>query len=323
MPDILITPIDPLGTGRTPASGRGDSSRVLASLEAGDVLTAQIVARLPGGIYRVAIGGQQLRMALPDYLTPGQTVELRVVTSEPQLTFALKEATAPSLSSAARLLSALAPQSGALTAAPLASTAEGLVASAPEMSAVLQQSLVQSGLFYESHLAQWLAGDRNLSEILEEPQARITKDAKFPGSSPASSGNVVLPLDAQALNLVQYQLAALDSSRVLLQFEVWPGQWLRWEVEEAGEEERDKNRPDAGSPDSAPAWRTRLEMVLPQLGALSARLTLGAQGLDVQVDAAEPASTDLLQVNRLALQRTLAEAGLPTANIAIRHHGTD
>jgi len=333
MADLLVTPIDPLGTGRTPSSSRGEPARVLSSLEPGDVFNAQIVSRLPGGIYKVVIAGQQMRMALPDYLTPGQTVQLRVVANEPQLTFAMKEA-APSLSSAARLLSSLAPQSGALPAAALASTAASPPANTAQISAGLQQSLTQSGLFYESHLAQWLAGNRNLSQVLQEPQARILLPAQASGASstaastastspqlPGSPGNAALPLESQALALVPYQLAALDSSSVLLQLEVWPGQWLRWQVEELHEHKREPG--NAEGQDSPPAWRTRLDLELPQLGTLSAGLMLGPDGLDMQINAADSASAELLQGNRLALQQALAEAGVPASSIAIRHRVPD
>ncbi|MGY8525664.1 flagellar hook-length control protein FliK [Paracidovorax citrulli] len=44
-------------------------------------------------------------------------------------------------------------------------------------------SLVQdSGLFYESHLAQWVAGQRGLASMAREPQAGIGRDA-YPGGA--------------------------------------------------------------------------------------------------------------------------------------------
>ena len=49
-------------------------------------------------------------------------------------------------------------------------------AAAPPVAALraaLAQAVSESGLFYESHLAQWLAGQRPLAALLREPQARL------------------------------------------------------------------------------------------------------------------------------------------------------
>ncbi|HDR9731995.1 TPA: flagellar hook-length control protein FliK, partial [Burkholderia aenigmatica] len=41
------------------------------------------------------------------------------------------------------------------------------------LRAALAQAVSESGLFYESHLAQWLAGQRPLAALMREPQARL------------------------------------------------------------------------------------------------------------------------------------------------------
>ncbi|RQS68999.1 flagellar hook-length control protein FliK [Burkholderia sp. Bp8963] len=44
---------------------------------------------------------------------------------------------------------------------------------ATTLRTALAQAVGESGLFYESHLAQWLAGQRPLAALLREPQARL------------------------------------------------------------------------------------------------------------------------------------------------------
>lgn len=51
------------------------------------------------------------------------------------------------------------------------------------LAATLAQTVASSGLFYESHLAQWLRGQRTPAELADEPQNRLT------------SGGAQLPLD--------------------------------------------------------------------------------------------------------------------------------
>ncbi|WP_176050771.1 flagellar hook-length control protein FliK [Burkholderia sp. BCC1644] len=85
------------------------------------------------------------------------------------------------------------------TSSPPASAAASSAAAAREaaaplpvaaLRAALAQAVSESGLFYESHLAQWLAGQRPLAALMREPQARLTaalapadRDALPPGAT--------------------------------------------------------------------------------------------------------------------------------------------
>ncbi|WP_175665927.1 flagellar hook-length control protein FliK [Burkholderia ambifaria] len=84
-------------------------------------------------------------------------------------------------------------QPAAGPAAPVASSSAALPASdvaaaraasdAPPVAALraaLAQAVSESGLFYESHLAQWLAGQRPLAALMREPQARLTAEPMQP-----------------------------------------------------------------------------------------------------------------------------------------------
>lgn len=78
----------------------------------------------------------------------------------------------PATASAGRV----APQDTARTAASQAAApARDATAAAPVLAlrAALAQAVSESGLFYESHLAQWLAGQRPLAALEREPQARL------------------------------------------------------------------------------------------------------------------------------------------------------
>jgi len=62
------------------------------------------------------------------------------------------------------------------TPAPDVAAARDAAAAPPvaALRAALAQAVSESGLFYESHLAQWLAGQRPLAALMREPQARLT-----------------------------------------------------------------------------------------------------------------------------------------------------
>jgi hypothetical protein len=60
-----------------------------------------------------------------------------------------------------------------------AATANIVAASLPvaELAAALRQTVAESGLFYESHLAQWLSGQRPVESLAGEPQNHLADTA--------------------------------------------------------------------------------------------------------------------------------------------------
>lgn len=335
IPVILLKKIEPATAGRPVGSGRTDALRLLPYFDPGEILSARIEAKLPDGSYKVIVSGQPMSMSLPSYLAPGDTLELAFVAREPRLTFVLKDmpqaasAPAPLLSAAGRLVAATMRQPGELAVVTAVSTAAPLLVALPAdgaaLSATLEQRLAQSGLFYESHQAKWVAGKRDLAQIRQEPQARLAQPAPPPEASAAAAAAAIeLPSTASAqrqeqtihprtVPLVQQQLAALDTARVVLQLEIWPKQWMQWEIEE--------HQPGARrEPDAPQRWNTQLRLELPHLGELKAALTLGSDGVRIRLKAASAASAALLQDHRASLQTTLATAGVPPAGIAIEHH---
>lgn len=317
IPAILLKGVDPVTSPRLATNGQPDAARLLPQFDPGDILSARIDAKLPDGSYKVLVAGQTLRMALPSFLAPGDSLELTLVAREPRLTFELRNAlplapgVASSLSVAGRLVAATMLRTGELPTPSRASLVGPLLAAPPadgaRLSAELAQTVTASGLFYESHLAEWVAGARDLSQILQEPQARLlTSEQRDQQSMPP-----------QAALLVQQQLAALDKSNVMMQVEIWPKQWMQWTIEEhqtSGENSAEN------SADPQRDWTTQLRLELPRLGELNALLNFGPNGINIRIETAQAASATLLQEQRNALQEALAAAGLPAARIAIKRH---
>ena len=72
------------------------------------------------------------------------------------------------------------PQAGAATSAAAGAAATSVVASplpVAALAAALRQTVAESGLFYESHLAQWLSGQRTPASLAREPQNRLVDAA--------------------------------------------------------------------------------------------------------------------------------------------------
>jgi hypothetical protein len=333
------------------------------------------MANLPNGRFQVLIADKALDMNLPKNTQPGDTLELVFVTAKPRLTFILASELANvapaansanakpqvSLSETARFLGGLLEkaaqsESAQAKAASVAQTA--LLSGAPgktlDLAHSLRGALTQSGLFYESHQAQWVAGQRPLTDLLHEPQGRLSPAAAnllqadagkmLPGRESASNPNTPSaaipsaraaepalstsllqnqsdalagkpqPAHPETLPIVRQQLEALDSRQVMWQGQVWPGQAMDWRIEERSARERGGG--DVGQQE----WQTSLHLVLPQLGEISARLILHPQGVRIQLSATESATVKLLTEQRQTLQQGMETSGLQLAEIKVGAH---
>ncbi len=173
---------------------------------------------------------------------------------------------------------------------------------AARVAAGLRDAIGTSGLFYESHLADWVDGAGAKENLLREPQAALAQPA-----APHS------PLAPQAESLVQRQLDVLENRAALWQGQAWPGQPV--EVRIAEEEPR---RDDA-TPDAAPAWQASVRLTMPGLGEIQARVALSGRQARLGIHAADQASAERICDARGDLARSLGQQGLTLAEARIDH----
>ncbi|MDR3396867.1 MAG: flagellar hook-length control protein FliK [Pandoraea sp.] len=69
----------------------------------------------------------------------------------------------------------------------------GAPALAPLLAAALKEALSTSGLFYESHLAQWASGSRSFEQLQAEPQLRWPASANLAAQLRAAGADATLP----------------------------------------------------------------------------------------------------------------------------------
>jgi hypothetical protein len=363
-----------------PLAALAETNFKLPKFTPGEQLQARVDARLADGSFRINIAGQALQVLLPQDVAAGETLHLTYVSSSPTLTFAL--ATAPrdaaaaaELSPTARFIDSVLGHGAGVPALAGMRPLANAQPEAPQLAQALQQTVEQSGLFYEAHLAQWLSGERSLQSVLQEPQAQLgprdmppTAQAHdTPGSQPLPapqllsrppvqpqaapalappadslrpqtpaqlayretaaagmraeltaghavagsevseqalrSGALDTAVAPQSLALVRNQLEVLDTRQFAWHGEAWPGQLLYWHVaEQQGEPERGETPPQA--------WQTDMRLTLPQLGAVSAELSLGASGIRLALNAQEPHVAELMRGKLPELAHALQAAGL-------------
>jgi flagellar hook-length control protein FliK len=164
----------------------------------------------------------------------------------------------------------------------------------------LSQTVSESGLFYESHLAKWSRGSQSLESILREPQARLGQDNTLATRLAELDG-----MPEAAARMAGRQLQMLEGAPFLWQGIAWPGQTMEWMVrEESGGEGQ------ADGEESAAEWSTELNLTLPRLGQVHAQLGLAGDQLHLRLRAETAETRDKLNAALPQLIKGLEANGL-------------
>ena len=214
---------------------------------------------------------------------------------------------------------------------------------------MLKQAITQSGMFYEAHQAEWVEGRLAKTALLQEPQGKLSSPSAFtvpeegtgtanlkastePTVAPRLAADVVQtpastvdaskgsstalatqsqPVAPQAQPIVQQQLDALATQNFSWQGQVWPGQDMRWEIDE------DAGRNGQDDDDTALKWTTRLHLTLPNLGEVDAQIRLNGDQITLAMSAGNAETRALMRSASLDLRSQLDEAGLTLASMGV------
>ena len=243
-----------------------------------------------------------------------------------------------SLSSAGRLVDNLL-HAAQLDGAPTKILGQTPILSSPNISTesmaqALRNTLEYSGLFYESHVTQWVSGGRALEELMREPQAHAGENMSGASVNNAKSnqsmidmmraleaaqqsrtdtaGNLsqIASLNNETARLINLQLAALEQRRIAWQGELWPGQRFEWEVSE--------DTPGQDSPEQDQVWRSTVRFDMPTLGAITASIHLANGHVQMHVRTASDDTATRLRANGDKLASALDAAGSPLDLLTVK-----
>jgi len=217
---------------------------------------------------------------------------------------------APELSTTARAITSVLRQAESAPNTPLA-----LLGKTPLMSGQGQSNPAQlaqnlrdavgsSGLFYESHVAEWAEGKRPLASLLLEPQMQKALQGDVPRSG----------TDLASAQLINLQLHTHEQARVQWQGEAWPGQQMQWDVTKDAPE----GDTHAGADDEeAATWRSGVRFQFPLLGDISAQVVLHGGKVQIQMQAGSADSAETLRRHAAQLEASLDAAGWPLSALSI------
>ncbi|OGU15186.1 MAG: hypothetical protein A2076_15805 [Geobacteraceae bacterium GWC2_53_11] len=316
----------------------------------GQQLKGEVLTALGGGRFMVQVGGQMLEFVMPKGIRRGDHINLFFIADEPRQTFLLARFGHPGaarVSDTGRWLSTLLGETaGQVPAQATLGLLRTLLSGPPTDAALLgrtlQEGLRESGLFYESHLARWFGGDFPLEDILKEPQGRLSPrlaQAAVPQEAPLADELVRASVktgsaeimeavfkkvgssmahegiaDQRTLPVINQQLATLQNGQLVFRGDLFPGQHLEWSVAE-----REAGRDTSGKRERS--WETSVSISLPNIGPVTASLSLDGTRIVVTVVAEESSAIPVLESGRVRLTEQLEGAGLTPAGMNFNHAG--
>jgi len=349
LPESLISALQTYsGSGKPLIAVDANAAKQAVTLEPGKQFQAEVQSRISEGLFKVQVAGQTLQMRLPANIRSGDVIRLEVIATQPKITFSMIASTNPlstpeQIGATARMLSNLAGM-------PLERTivkqlgekavweANQAAPDAKVLAGALREILGKSGLFYESHQAQWVRGERSTNQLLEEPQNVLTGRSAPPsgpdrqalptasfadtqkslgalretgllaqGTKPDQAASAIndisRPIAKELLQLVQQQLHALEHHHLGWLGQIWPGQQMQWEIQ--GDPEHQPRQQDKRQ------WSTEMELTLPRLGDIHARLVFVEKGVQLTLRTAEQTTFELFNRFLPILKDSLAGTDIP------------
>lgn len=295
----------------------------------GQTVTGQVRSQT-NGLTQVTIDGQTVAMRLPYPVKTGDLLKLSFAGHTPQPVFLLQPSDAPSddapqLSPTARMVSDVlqrVPPHALPTLTPVRPLFAKPVTNTRELAMALRTAVVRSGLFYESHLANWTVGQDNLDGLMQEPQNRLATEAARLGSAFGLPDAPATPDTRQLspmLTLLAQQLQVLESPHFIWRGDLWPGRALEWQVRQLPPAADEESRASAPQAEDA-AWESHLKLRLPELGTLNVHIQLDArQVFSLRMVADKPGVDALLRQHQPELTQQLAAAGCTLRAITVEH----
>jgi len=299
----------------------------VGKLEPGQRVQGAIQSQVSPGLFKVQIEGQVLQLRLPGQLQAGSTLDLKVEATSPRLTFSFYASSNPistqeQISATSRFIANIAELP--LTRTLIESSSRGSVwqisGATPDtrqLAVALRDTLANSGLFYESHQAQWVRGERSTAQLLIEPQNQLPEKKTAEGvpstNSPVPSqvdktlSDIAttasnLPIAKELVTLVQQQLHTLETHQLTWSGQIWPDQHMQWEIQ--GQPEQHAQRPDER------LWSTEMELAMTHLGDVHARLVYSRGAVKLTLQSSDAAALELFNRRLPGLRNTLSEAGI-------------
>lgn len=200
---------------------------------------------------------------------------------------------------------------------PVAMTAESDAAIRALFVQEIRHAVQNSGLFYESHLAQWVRGSRSLADVMQEPQNQRNH----------SESLLKLEQTVQTAPTLGQQLAVLERQQLHWQGEIWPTQYMQMQIgvlhrEGLHQRPEGSGRDGHELPAESAMVQAMLALDMPHLGSIKVRLAYLEGKLQISMHAIDTASLQHMRLAGYDLSENLKKAGQQLQSLQFNHSTT-
>jgi hypothetical protein len=181
-----------------------------------------------------------------------------------------------------------------------------LMSQPAQLADALKQAISNSGLFYESHLADWARGKLPQSQLALEPQAMLNA---------MNVQDVAIDKNIPLSQLIHRQLDALEQQKISWQGNLIPGLPMEWQIQR---KEKRQASPKNRAPEDT--WQSVVKFEFASLGEVSATIHLQGKHLSLFLQTNSEASAALLKENASVLTNALIAAGTPLEAFSIKEN---
>lgn len=176
-------------------------------------------------------------------------------------------------------------------------------------AARLQNHISTSGLFYESHVAEWAQGQRPIADIKAEPQSRLGAAAMVDTGN--TSNTTQTTSNNVAGQIIHQQLNVLEQNVVRWQGELFPGQKIEWEIKKDTDGKNKLLQSDEAN------WQSTVRFDLPNLGSVMATINLQSNNLGLSLRAENSDTVSALKNHAGELAFAMQVAGSPLVSFVV------
>lgn len=253
---------------------------------------AKITHKLDANHVIMHVNGHHIQMAFDQNLPLGQQLQLRFMGNNPTPSFMLLNTVHHGVNDAQTQVSSTGQWVTQILHAEYPASTQAKFNAVSPMTQIpltqphyiaqdIQQTVSMSGLFYESHLAEFTQGQRSITSIMQEPQ----------------NG-----LHHQHNAMTVQQLNVLETNKFEWQGQVWQNQMMQLSIEKLPIDINVNTQEHHYSPEeSAVAFESQLHLDLPKLGSISTILRLAHGQLSVQMNVEDANSLAMLRQDKSSL----------------------
>ncbi len=268
------------------------------SFVAGNQYAGEILSRVDSHTFTVRINQALFNMQLGQGVEPGQSISLTYLNATPVPTFSYLAGIAQNersehieISRTAGLIDLYLNHISETGVVHVDLPVNLLPAHPKAVAEKLQASIALSGLFYESHLADFTLGKRSIELIRQEPQNQEGFDTT---------------------HIVASQLDVHEQHIVRWSGQVWSGQAMDLAI---GRDQylpkKSRTKGDSeGQPSEQNTYTTTLVLELPNIGRVAVTMSIGDEQMSILIDTVSQDSEQLLKSNTHDLSIALKGCGL-------------